>query len=233
MFQNPDDLNDFVEAGCLRDISKASLISGSGVDMVHYRRTNLPDTKVVLMISRLLRAKGVADFARAAIFVRNIHPDARFLLVGPFDPGPDSVTRSELDEWIAGGLEYLGAMDDVRVALNQARIFVLPSYREGTPRSTLEAMAMGRPVVTTDAPGCRETVEDGVNGILVPVRDPTSLAGAIMRLLSDFDQAVCMGEAGFKLVAKKFDVRLVNRQIMEVIGLPYTNIDVAAVEWLK
>lgn len=219
IFQNPDDVKDFVAAGCLTDESKVRMIAGSGVDMVHYARARLPDAPVVLMIARLLVAKGVRDYAAAVLALRTRHPTARFILVGPFDEGPDAIDRDEVAHWIAGGLEYLGPTDDVRPIIAQARIYVLPSYREGTPRSVLEAMAMGRPVITCDAPGCRETVEHGVNGLLIPVRDAQALAKAIDRLLQNPAEAEEMGEAGYALVARKYDVHLVNRAIMEITGL--------------
>jgi glycosyltransferase involved in cell wall biosynthesis len=219
IFQNPDDLRDFVAAGCLADRDKTQLVAGSGVDMKHYQRRPLPESPVVLMIARLLRTKGVADYAKAADILRQRHQNARFQLIGSFDFGPDSIAEADLQEWIANGLEYLGPKDDVRDALAQSRIYVLPSYREGTPRSVLEAMAMGRPVITTDVPGCRETVQDGVNGILVPVRDALALANAISHLIDDPSLAARMGDASFDLAARKFDVRKVNAQMMEAMGL--------------
>ncbi|GHD05611.1 glycosyltransferase family 4 protein [Tianweitania populi] len=220
LFQNPDDKADFIRAGCLADPSKVGMINGSGVDTEHYARQPLPSDPVVLMIARLLGNKGVRDYAEAALRLRKSHPQARFQLVGPFDGGPDAIAEGEVAAWTAQGLEYLGAAEDVRPHIAQARIYVLPSYREGTPRSVLEAMAMGRPVVTTNAPGCRETVEDGVNGRLVPVRDPSALTEAIAYLLDHPAEAEAMGEAGFQLVARKYDVRQVNRAIMELMGLP-------------
>jgi glycosyltransferase involved in cell wall biosynthesis len=219
IFQNPDDRDDFIKAGCLADPSKVAMVNGSGVDIAHYVRAPLPDAPVVLMIARLLGSKGVRDYAAAALALRLRHPSARFLLVGPFDEGLDSIGRDEVAQWVAGGVEYLGPTDDVRPLIAEARIYVLPSYREGTPRSVLEAMAMGRPVVTCNTPGCRETVEHGVNGLLVPVRDPQALAGAIDRLLENPAEAQAMGEAGYALVARKYDVRLVNRSIMDIMGL--------------
>ncbi len=219
ILQNPDDRADFIRAGCLADPAKAALINGSGVDMAHFARAPLPDAPVVLMLSRLLAAKGVRDYAAAALALRARHPTARFLLVGPFDEGADSIGRDEVAQWVAGGLEYHDRVSDVRPMIAQARIYVLPSYREGTPRSVLEAMAMGRPVVTCDAPGCRETVEHGVNGLLVPVRDPQALAAAIGRLLDDPAEAAAMGEAGHALAARKYEVRSVNRDIMAIMGL--------------
>lgn len=220
IFQNPDDIKDFIAAGCLTDEGKAKMIAGSGVDMVHYARVPLPDAPVVLMIARLLASKGVRDYATAASILRARYPSARFLLVGPFDQGPDAVGHEEITQWVADGLEYFGSLDDVRPAIAKARIYVLPSYyREGTPRSVLEAMAMGRPIITCDAPGCRETVEHGVNGLLIPVRDPQALAAAIDQLLGNPAEVEAMGEASHALVARKYDVNLVNGAIMEIMGL--------------
>lgn len=219
IFQNPDDRDDFVASGCLADPGKVAMVNGSGVDMVHYARAPLPDSPVVLMIARLLGNKGVRDYVMAARQLQHSHPKARFVLVGPSDDGPDSIRPDELQQWIAEGLDYRGGTEDVRPFLAGARIYVLPSYREGTPRSVLEAMAMGRPVITTDVPGCRETVEPGVNGLLVPVRDPQALAQAIARLLDNPDKAARMGEAGFALVARKYDVHQVNHEIMQILGL--------------
>jgi glycosyltransferase involved in cell wall biosynthesis len=219
IFQNPDDLDDFAKAVGLTNSDKTAIVSGSGVDMTHYARTPIPNEPVVLMIARLLGSKGVRDYAAAARSLRPRHPLARFLLVGPFDDGLDAISPEEVAQWTADGLEYLGPTDDVRPIISQSRIFVLPSYREGTPRSVLEAMAMGRPIITCDAPGCRETVEDGVNGLLVPVRDPQALATAIERLLQSPAEVERMGNAGYELVAKKYDVRLVNFAIMQIMGL--------------
>jgi len=219
IFQNPDDRDDFITAGGLADPAKAAMIDGSGVDLAYFGRTPLLGAPVVLMISRLLISKGVRDYARAVLELRTRYPSARFLLVGPFDKGPDSIGRDEVAQWVAGGLDYLGSVEDVRPLIKQARIYVLPSYREGTPRSVLEAMAMGRPVITCDAPGCRETVEHGKNGLLVPVRDPQALAAAISRLLDNPAETQAMGDAGYALAARKYDVRHVNQAIMDIIGL--------------
>lgn len=221
IFQNPDDRDDFIKAGGLTNQAKATIVDGSGVDMEHYARAPLPEAPVVLMIARLLGSKGVRDYAAAALALRTRYPSARFLLVGPFDKGLDTIGRDEVAQWETGGLEYLGSTGDVRPIIAQARIYVLPSYREGTPRSVLEAMAMGRPIITCDAPGCRETVEHGVNGLLVPVRDPEALAAAIDRLLKNPEEAEAMGEAGYALVARKYDVNLVNCAIMEIMELTY------------
>jgi glycosyltransferase involved in cell wall biosynthesis len=220
IFQNPDDRDDFIAAGCLGDPSKAGLVNGSGVDMAHYARAPLPEAPVFLMIARLLNAKGVREYAEAAAAFRKRHPQARCLLAGPFDPGPDGISPRDLDAWVAGGLEYLGALDDVRPALAQARIYVLPSfYREGTPRSVLEAMAMGRAIVTTDVPGCRETIRHGVEGYLVPPRDATALADAMDLMLREPARTTQMAEAAFARAQEKYDVGSVNREMMNLLGL--------------
>ncbi|MBA4208078.1 MAG: glycosyltransferase family 1 protein [Parvibaculum sp.] len=219
IFQNPDDRDDFIAAGCLRDPSKAGMVNGSGVDMAHYARAPLPEAPVFLMIARLLNAKGVREYAEAAAALRQRHPQARCLLAGPFDPGPDGISRRDLDVWVAGGLEYLGALDDVRPALAQARVYVLPSYREGTPRSVLEAMAMGRAIVTTDVPGCRETIRHGVEGYLVPPRDAAALADAMALMLREPVRTAQMAEAAFARAQEKYDVGSVNREMLLLLGL--------------
>lgn len=219
IFQNTDDQVDFCEAGCLGDAGKAALVSGSGVDMEHYQKVPLPDKPVFLMISRLLCNKGVREYAEASLLLLRQNPGARCLLAGPFDEGPDGISEGDLVRWIAGGLEYLGALDDVRPALAQSRIYVLPSYREGTPRSVLEAMSMGRPVITSDAPGCRETVRDGVEGYLVPVRDAQALLAAMKRMIDDPKSTELMAQAAYLRACTKYEVHSVNREIMSVLGL--------------
>lgn len=218
LFQNPDDRDLFLERGLLRDRGQISVVDGSGVDLDHYRPAPLPDAPVFLMIGRLLGAKGVREYATAALALKARHPDARFQLVGWRDPGPDTVGEDELQGWIDGGIEHLGRLDDVRPAIAAARVYVLPSYREGTPRSVLEAMAMGRPVITTDAPGCRETVEDGVNGLRVPPRDAGALEAAMERLILHPEQAAAMGEASLERVRARYDVHRVNAQILSAVA---------------
>ena len=219
IFQNPDDREDFVALGCLADASKAAMVDGSGVDTAHYARAPLPDAPIFLMVARLLRNKGVREYGEAALRVIAAHPEARCLLVGPFDEGPDSITQDQIDRWIAGGLEYLGPLEDVRPAIAQASIYVLPSYREGTPRSVLEAMAMGRAIVTTDAPGCRETVANGENGFLIPVRDPTALMEAMEKFICDPFLIISMGDKSYEVAQDKYDVRKVNAEMLKILRL--------------
>lgn len=219
VFQNPDDQSDFVAAGCLGQTGKARLINGSGVDLDYYSPGPLPERPVFLMAARLLVAKGVREYATAALQILSRRTDARFLLAGYRDGGPDCIRASELDAWTAGGVEYLGPLKDVRPVICESSVFVLPSYREGTPRSVLEAMAMGRPIITTDVPGCRETVVDGRNGLLVPPRDPDALASAMERLIDQPDLRAEMGARSLELCRSKYDVDEVNTALLEHLGL--------------
>ena len=220
IFQNPDDRADFIAAGCLSDPSKARLVNGSGVDVQQFAAAPLPDAPIFLMVARLLGTKGVREYARAGLALRAWHPDCRILLAGYPDEGADGVELDELNEWQAGGLEYLGQLADVRPAITQASVFVLPSYyREGTPRSTLEAMAMGRPVITTDMPGCRETVTDGKNGFLVPARDADALLDAMQRLASDPSMRARMGAESRAICERRFEVGDVTRALLDHLSL--------------
>jgi glycosyltransferase involved in cell wall biosynthesis len=218
-FQNPDDLADFVAAGCLADPAKAFVIDGSGVDIERFRPVPLPDQPVFLMLTRLIRAKGIDDYADAAQMLREAMPNARFLLAGPLETGPDAFSGGEVRSWAERGLEYLGPVEDVPAAIASCSVFVLPSWREGTPRSVLEAMAMGRPIVTTDAPGCRETVIENVNGHLVPVRDPVRLAAAMRSLAADPGKRKRMGDAGRRIAVERYAVEKVNAALLDRIGL--------------
>lgn len=219
IFQNGDDLADMIAAGCLADDSKARMVNGSGVDLAHYAPAPLSDAPVFLMIARLLVAKGVREYAAAAVALKQRHPDWSFRLVGFLDEGPDGVTAAELAQWQAGGVEFLGEQEDVRPALRAASVYVLPSWREGTPRSVLEAMATGRPVITTDAPGCRETVTDGHNGLLVPVRDAEALTLAMERLGRDAALRERYGAASLAVAKEKYAVDKVNDALLGHLGL--------------
>ena len=219
IFQNSDDKRDFIAAGCLADSGKARLVNGSGVDLAHYSRVLLPEAPIFLMISRLLKNKGVREYAEAAIEVKRRRPESRFLLVGYFDEGPDGIDRADLEGWVKDGLEFLGPISDVRPIISQARIYVLPSYREGTPRSVLEAMGMGRPVITTDVPGCRETVVPGETGLLVAPVEIRGLIDAMIDLIDNPDKTAQMAERSFQLAREKFDVDKVNTTLLEHCGI--------------
>ena len=220
-FQNPDDLRQFVDAGLASD-RQAVLVNGSGVDLEHFCVAPLPEgTPTFLLTTRLLWEKGVGEYVEAARSLKAKYPTARFRLLGPLDPNPAAVSRAQLDAWSAEGvIEYLGSTNDVRLAIADTSVFVLPSaYREGTPRSILEAMAMGRAIITTDAPGCRETVRRDENGFLVPVSDSIALASAMERFLRDPGLVAPMGARSRAIAEEKYDVHLVNRVMMRAMGL--------------
>jgi glycosyltransferase involved in cell wall biosynthesis len=220
-FQNNDNLQTLSRAGILPSDTPTKVVAGSGVDLSHFSPAQLPAQISVLMIARLLGDKGAREYAAAAAEIRQSRPDILFKLVGWFDEGnPDSISRSEMDSWIrSGAIEYLGAAQDVRPALRNCSIYVLPSYHEGMPRSVLEALATGRPVITTDVPGCRETVAHGVNGLLVPPRNPSALADALTVLVNDPSLCERMGVASLALAQKKFDVNIVTAQMIETMDL--------------
>ncbi len=221
-FQNPDDRALFERLGLVRGPEQAVMINGSGVDLDAFRPAPPPPGRPsFLLIARLLGDKGVREYVAAARALRARYPDAVFRLAGWIDgDNPAAVSERELRSWVTeGAVEYLGRLDDVRPAIAAASVYVLPSYREGTPRTVLEAMAMGRPVVTTDAPGCRETVRDGVNGYLVPVRDAGALARAMERFLVEPGLIEAMGRESRRIAVEKYDVREVNAIILEAMGL--------------
>lgn len=220
-FQNPDDEALFRLRGILEVGTPSCVVSGSGVDVADFNVAPLPSGQMrFLLIARLLGDKGVREYAQAARRVRAQHPDVRFALVGWIDENPDAIRSEELDGWVADGtLCYLGRLTDVRPAIADASVYVLPSYREGTPRTVLEAMAMGRPVITTDAPGCRETVEDGENGFLVSIKSVDALVSAMLKFIEDPALAARMGSRSRKMVEAKYDVHKVNAVMLREMGI--------------
>lgn len=220
-FQNPDDERHFRELGILPARVPSVVVNGSGVDVDAYPcQPTANGPPVFLMIGRLLGDKGVREYAEAARRVKATFPLTRFQLVGWIDENPDAIEQSELDAWVASGtIEFLGKLADVRPAITAATVYVLPSYREGTPRTVLEAMAMGRPVITTDAPGCRETVVDGNNGFLVAVRSVDALEGAMRRFIEEPALAARMGLRSREIAEAKYDVHKVNAVMLREMGI--------------
>ncbi|WP_201610411.1 glycosyltransferase family 4 protein [Psychrobacter submarinus] len=225
-FQNPDDKRLFETLDILSKDTPAVVVNGSGVDVADFSVLPFPldDAGEIkpsfLLIARLLKDKGIEEYVEAAKIIKAQYPAVEFHLVGYLDENPAAIEQAQLDEWITSGIvNYWGKLDDVRPAIAASSIFVLPSYREGTPRSVLEAMAMGRPIVTTDAPGCRETVIEGVNGYLVPVKSITELADAMEKLIVNLDLITTMGQASRALIEDKFDVRKVNQVMVGEMGL--------------
>lgn len=222
ILQNPDDVALFRDAG-LVDPSRVRLIPGSGVDCARFHpRENraLASPRRVLLAARLLWDKGIAEFVEAARQLRDSNHAGcyRFLLAGDPDPGnPAAVDEATVRGWVEEGiLEWLGHVDDMPALFARADIVVLPSYREGLPKGLIEAAASGLPLVTTDVPGCREVVTDGLDGLLVPPRDAQALAAAISRLASDPDLAGRLGAAARAKALVCFDERHVVGSTMRV-----------------
>jgi len=220
-FQNPDNRAFFERNRLLAPGCRITMINGSGVDLGQFSPSPVPaGPPCFVMVARVARDKGVLEFAEAARRIRARHPEVRCVLVGPFDSNLTALPRELPAQWAReGSLEYRGSTQDVRPYLAEAHVFVLPSYAEGTPRSVLEAMAAGRAVITTLAPGCRETVLEGETGFLVPVRDAAALAEAMERFVADPDLAVRMGGRGLAYATGKYDVHKVNHVILEAMGL--------------
>ncbi len=211
IFQNPDDLASLTKLAHLPD-SKVAMIRGSGVDLTQYNHTPLPPgLPVVLLAARLLADKGVREFVQAARLLRQQGVSARFCLVGSVDPAnPASLADTELTQWANEGVvELWGQRSDMPGVLSSARLVVLPSYREGLPKVLLEAAACGRAVVTTDVPGCRDVIDPGVTGVLVPARNAAALAEVIKDLINNPARCQAMGNAGRALAERAFDVRQV------------------------
>ncbi len=208
IFQNTEDRDAFVGLG-LVDAEQTTVIRGSGVDLARFAPgvACTPEVPRVLLVGRLLAEKGIFEFVEAARLLRARGSTAIFEVAGELDPGnPSSVSPQQLAAWVREDvLEFSGHVDAIEESLSAATIVTLPSYREGVPRSLLEAAAMGKPLVATDVPGCREVVEDGRNGLLVPARNAKALANAIEQLLADPEARARMGLASRIKVASEFD----------------------------
>jgi glycosyltransferase involved in cell wall biosynthesis len=219
-FQNPDDLLLFKKLEFITE-QQAVLINGSGVDVDYFKPAAFSDDISFLMIARLIREKGIAEYVGAAYVLKKKYPHVTFSLIGLADKGnPASVSEQNLHMWVEQGIvEHIGALADVRPAIAASSIYVLPSYREGTPRTVLEAMAMGRPIITTEAPGCRETVQHGENGFLVPVKDVPALTNAMERFIRHPELIRPMGQRSRQIAVEKYDVHKVNAAILKMIGI--------------
>ncbi len=219
-FQNPDDLKLFSDLKITNKNINQTLINGSGVDTKYFYPQNFPTEISFLLIARLIKDKGILEYIEAASIIKNKGYKAKFYLVGFIDRNPTAIKKQDLDCWTQEGVvEYLGMLDDVRPAIANSSVYVLPSYREGTPRTVLEAMAMGRPIITTDAPGCRETVREGINGFLVPVKNVPALVEAMEKFIYNPTLIPPMGMESRKIAEEKYEVTKVNQVIMKNLGL--------------
>ncbi|MBL8516662.1 MAG: glycosyltransferase family 4 protein [Betaproteobacteria bacterium] len=222
IFQNPDDQKAFINLGLVKQ-SQSHLIRGSGVDVLKFRQappsslTERPTT--VVMICRLLREKGVAEFVEAARIVRRRMPKVAFKIAGEVDPGnPSSISTDQVSEWAAeGNAQFLGHVDNVASLLEACDVAALPTYYgEGVPRGLIEAAAAGLPIVTTDMPGCREICRHGENGYLIAPRDPEALAEAIFRLVGNRPLAQSFGARSREIAVSDFSEPIVLERTIDV-----------------
>lgn len=222
IFHNQDDYKKLLLENIINLKHKVHVVNGSGVDLSDYVYSE-PETKNVsfLMIARLINAKGIKEFYEAAKLVKINFPNAKFKLIGSYDDNIDAI-EEELYQKIKSGdiVEYIGEVSDVKPYIKEASVVVLPSYREGVPRCLLEGMAMGRPIITCNSAGCRETVTDlpsGKNGFLIPIKDISALANSMKYYLSNTMDIILNGRNGRIFAQQKFDVNLVNAQMLKIM----------------
>lgn len=215
-FQNPDDMN-LIKRKKLLIKKNYETINGSGVNLNEYKLEKLNKKPSFSMISRLTGSKGVNEYVQAARLVKQDYPEAIFHLIGPMDNNDSSINMFELQMAVENGdISLIDKVEDVRPYIKECRFFVLPSYYpEGIPRSILEAMAMGRPIITTDSPGCRETVQEGVNGFLVAPYDYKTLKEKMVWMIENPLSVEKMGESSRNIASKKFDVHKINKVMLK------------------
>ena len=219
-FQNIDDKDLFVDRNLISSNKPTCVVNGSGVDLVHYDKRPLPSHASFLLIARMIKNKGIREYIEAIRLVKKSHPKVKFSMVGGIEENIDGVDPKEIQSWVVEGLvDYKGPLPDVRREIENCSVFVLPSYREGTPRSVLEAMSMGRAVITTDVPGCRDTVRSGLNGFLVRPKDCCDLADAMRRLIEDEELRTEMGEKSREYAVEKYSDVSVASEIMAGMGI--------------
>ena len=220
---NSEDRKDMIDLGIVDPDQNVVQVAGSGVDLSKFEARPLPQNPTsFLMVARLLRNKGIPEFVEAARLVSAEHPDCRFSILGHFDDqNPEGITREECERLSEEyPVEFLPGTSDVRPFLAASSVFVLPSYyREGLPRTILEAKATGRPVITTDQPGCRDPIEDGRNGFIVPPRDAEALAKAMLKLAQNPALVEAMGRRSRQLAEEVYNDTLVNRLLLDEMDL--------------
>jgi|26BtaG_2_1085354.scaffolds.fasta_scaffold03093_4 glycosyltransferase involved in cell wall biosynthesis len=222
-FQNQDDETLFQESGIISTKTNSVVVNGSGVPVEEYIYELAPihSSLSFFLMARLIAAKGVRVYVDAARIVKKQYPEANFILAGELDSNPDGIQQKELDGWIKEGLiDYRGRLSDVKPVLKECSAFVLPSYyREGVPRSILEALATGRAIITTDSVGCRETVIDSDNGFLIAIKDADALAEAMLKFIEQPELIGRMGKRSREMAEQKYDVHKVNHHMLSEMGI--------------
>lgn len=218
-FLNEDDLNLFKQKKIINK-HEVIIIDGSGINLDKFKRKPLKNFDTYLFIGRLIKDKGIFEFLEASKIAKKKRPNMKFKVLGPFDTNPTAIKPAELKKWTDENIvEYLGETNDVRPYIEDSYVIVLPSYHEGQGRVLLEAMAMGRAVITTNTSGCRQTVEYGNAGFLVPVKDVNSLAKKMVETFDNVDETIKMAEKGYQRVVDVYDVNKINKKILESIHL--------------
>ena len=221
-FQNAIDREELAALGVLVNVPNARvhMIAGSGVDLQFFPAQPVPTQTHFLMISRPLKDKGVAEFAQACKIVRTSNPAIRCTLICAWDDNPSSFTRADITRWAQDGcFNVVDEVEDVRPHLGACTTFVLPSYREGTSKVVLEAMATGRAIISTDAIGCRDPIEPGVNGLLVATHSATELAAAMLELANDPARNAAMGAASRRIAQEKYNAKPIDAAILHALNL--------------
>jgi len=220
IFQNTDNLQVFLDKNIIVK-EQGVRVNGSGVNLAHFTKCNITTSSIIfLTVARLLGEKGLREYAAAAKIVKQKYPDVTFQLVGPEDPSPDGIPISEVNQWHNDGyIEYLGSATDIRPHIINCNIFVLASYHEGMPRTVLEAMATGRPILTTNVPGCKETVIEGENGFLIEKQDVEQLVDKMLWFIEHQEKWQTMADKSHELAMEKFDVRKVNNELLKIMEL--------------
>lgn len=219
IFQNTDDKEQFIHEHLVKS-SKCQVVNGSGVNMEKFSVAPYPENITFFMLSRVMYSKGIREYLEACEIVKEKYPNVRCMLLGACEGIQDSLSQEDLNTYIDKGIiEHFGETDTVSDYYKQCSVYVLPSYREGTPRTVLEAMAMGRAIITTDAPGCRETVIDGETGFLVPVKDSTAVAEKMIEFIEKPELVETMGRASLQYCKDKFEVNKVNKDMLKYLKI--------------
>lgn len=218
-FQNIDDSRFFLKNRIIKSLDKSEIVNGSGVNLEYYYKSPFPSEVSFLLISRLIREKGVIEFSQAAKKIRSTYPNVKFILAGWYDD--KSISNITINSWVEDGrLVFLGKLEDVRDAIENCSVFVLPSfYPEGVPRVILEAMSMGRAIITSDSPGCRETVINDISGYLIKPKSSDELMLAMLKFIKNNNLIHEMGKKSRQLAEDKFDVHKVNEAMLKGMNI--------------
>ena len=221
IFQNRDDINEFVARKLVKR-SQCELVNGSGVNLKKFARNNLPKDEInFLMVSRVIREKGVLEYFKAAKIVGEKYPDVKFAYIGAIDKKKNAIDLDELKPFVDEGVvEYISETNHVEKYVGECSVFVLPTYyREGIPRTLLEAMAMGRPILTTNTPGCRETIVEGENGYFVKVKRAKDLADKMVYMIEHKSDLQKMGDKSYQMCLEKFTIEIIDKRMLEIMGV--------------